>query len=78
MALSSPFTVRIEEKQGSFGVAMNEIRAWLAHRLIQPELFKAADHGARFEFEITFSREDEAHLFEHECAALVRRVGSPA
>jgi hypothetical protein len=66
MALNPPFVVRVVKKpESSFGAAMNDIRAWLDHRKIEPVWFKPvakADSGVGFE--ITFNSEDEAHLFE--------------
>ena len=54
MALSPPFIVRIEQRPGSFGETMNEIRSWLDHRRIQPALFNGTAH------EIAFNTEDIA------------------
>jgi hypothetical protein len=66
MALSPPFVVRVEKKpERSFREIMNDIRAWLDHRKIEPVSFKPvaqADTGVGFE--IAFNSEDEAHLFE--------------
>ena len=68
MALSPPFVVRVEKKpDSSFGAAMNDIRAWLDHRKIEPASFKPvakADTGVGFE--VGFNNEDEANLFQHE------------
>ena len=66
MALNPPFVVRIEKSpESSFGAIMNDIRAWLDHRKIEPTSFKPvakADRGVGFE--IGFNTEDEAELFE--------------
>jgi RNA polymerase sigma-70 factor, ECF subfamily len=68
MALSPPFVVRIEKQLGrSFGAIMNDIRAWLDHRKIEPISFEPvakADRGVGFE--IGFNSEDEAYLFDQE------------
>ena len=70
MALNAPFVVRVEKKpESSFGTAMNDIRAWLDHRKIEPVSFKPvaqADSGV--EFEIGFNSAEEANLFQHEFA----------
>ena len=42
MALKSALILCVENKPGSFGETMNEIRAWLDHHRIEPSLFKAA------------------------------------
>jgi hypothetical protein len=76
MPLGPSFTVHIEKKlNGSFGDTMNDIRAWLDHRKIQPALFKPADHGAGFE--IAFKSEDEARNFERQFGDLIRPTGLP-
>jgi hypothetical protein len=65
MALNPPFVVRLENKPTrSFGAAMNEIRAWLDHRKIEPTSFAKADTGVGFE--IGFRSEDDAELFQRE------------
>jgi hypothetical protein len=70
MALNPSFVVRVVEKpDSSFGAIMNDIRAWLDHRKIEPVSFKPvaqADTGVGFE--IAFNSEDEAGLFEREFA----------
>lgn len=76
MAFDPSFIVHIEKKpDGSLGQTMNDIRAWLDHRNIQPALFKTANHGAGFE--IAFIKEDEAHLFRHEFASIIRPSDPP-
>ena len=73
MALGPPFVVYIDKRpHGSFGETMNEIRAWLDHRKIEPPLFKAADRGRGFE--IAFHSEDQARQFERDFAALIQRA----
>lgn len=65
MAQSSPFIVRIERPGTSLGLAMREARTWLDNHKIQPAGFRcdsSIPDGAAFE--ITFSREDQARLFE--------------
>jgi hypothetical protein len=70
MALNPPFVVRVEKKPDrSFGDIMNAIRTWLDHRKIEPVSFEPvarADRGVGFE--IAFSSEDEAQLFQREFA----------
>jgi hypothetical protein len=70
MALDPLFVVLVEKHPGgSFGETMNVIRSWLDHRKIQPASFTPvaqADSGVGFE--IGFNSEDDAHLFERECA----------
>ncbi len=66
MALGPPFLVHIEKK--SIGEVTNQIRSWLDHRKIEPISFKATEDGLWFE--ISFQREDEAYLFEHEFHAI--------
>ena len=73
MALDPPFVVQIETKpgepKGSFGETMNTVRTWLDHRHIQPVSFNPVANAQRgVGFEIGFSSEDEAHLFEREFA----------
>jgi hypothetical protein len=58
------------------GSMMNEIRAWLDHRKIQPVLFRAADHGVGFE--LTFNNDDEAALFELEFPRFIRQADGQA
>lgn len=65
MTLKSPLSVRIEQPQKAFGVAMNEIRTWLDTHKIQPVDFRPDPAGpGAVAFEIRFSREEEARLFE--------------
>lgn len=71
MALTPPFTVRIEAPGTSFGDTMNEIRTWLDHRKIQPALFMPVGN-AGVGFSIAFNTENEARLFEREFAGLLR------
>ena len=68
MALSPPFVVYVGKHAD--GLIMNDIRAWLDHRKIQPILFKDANRGGGFE--ITFGTEGEASLFEREFVPLIR------
>jgi hypothetical protein len=65
MTLKSPLSVRVEKPGKAFGAAMNEIRTWLDAHKIQPVDFRPdpAAPGA-VAFEIKFSRDDEARLFE--------------
>ena len=73
MARTPPFIVRLENKPGSFGEIMNDLRAWLDHRKIQPTFFKAADNAeGGVGFEIAFNSEEEAFLFEREFVHLIR------
>ena len=66
MALSPPYIVRIERKpEAPFGHTLSEIRSWLDHRKIQPCMFRPAESAAGA-FEIVFSREDEALLFQRD------------
>ena len=63
-----PFVVRIEKMpESSFGQTMSSIQSWLDHRKIQPASFKpVATARSGVGFEIGFTREDEAHLFERD------------
>ena len=70
MALIPPHVVFIEKTLD--GSMMNEIRAWLDHRKVQPVLFTAAANSNGFE--ITFDKADEAALFEQEFPRFIRRV----
>jgi hypothetical protein len=79
MALGSPFVVRIEQSEGSFGATMNVIRSWLDHRKIEPASFKSvveADSGVGFE--IAFNSENEARLFEQAFRAEPKPIRLPA
>lgn len=71
MALDPSFVVRVEKQPGgTFGETMNNIRSWLDHRHIQPASFNpVANARSGVGFEISFSSEDEAHLFEREFRA---------
>lgn len=65
MTLKSPLIVRVERPGTSLGLAMREARAWLDNHKIQPTGFRcdsSIPDGAAFE--ITFSQEDQARLFE--------------
>lgn len=57
--------VRVERPEQTFGETMNEIRSWLDSRKIQPAAFKAdTTVPGAVAFEIRFSSEDEARLFQ--------------
>jgi hypothetical protein len=65
MTLKSPLIVRIERRGTSLGQAMREARTWLDSHKIQPAGFRcdpSIPGGAAFE--ITFSQERQARLFE--------------
>jgi hypothetical protein len=70
MALNPPFVVHaVNKPDSSFGVIMNDIRAWLDHRKIEPVSFKpVAQADTRVGFEIAFNSEDEAKVLQHEFA----------
>jgi hypothetical protein len=70
MALNPPFVVRVLNKpDSSFGVIMNDIRAWLDHRKIEPVSFKpVAQAETGVGFEIAFNSQDEAKVFQQEFA----------
>lgn len=65
MTQNSPFSVRVERPEKTFGQAMNEIRSWLDSHKIQPAAFKADTTApGPVAFEIRFRHTDEARLFE--------------
>lgn len=65
MTLKSPFSVRIERPKASLGDAMSEVRAWLDNHKIQPVEFRSEPSVSGVAaFEVKFSREDQARLFE--------------
>ena len=70
MTLNPPFVVRVEKQpERSFGEIMNAIRSWLDHRKIEPVSFEpVAKANSGVGFEIAFSSEDEAQLFQREFA----------
>lgn len=65
MTLKSPLVVRVQRPGMSLGLAMREARTWLDNHKIQPAGFRcdsSTPDGAAFE--ITFSQEHQARLFE--------------
>ena len=49
----------------SYGEAMSQVRTWLDYRKVQASAFKLAP-GGRTGFELTFSSQDDATLFQSE------------
>lgn len=65
MTLKSPLVVRVERPGTSLGEAMREARTWLDNHKIQPAGFRCDPSilgGTAFE--ITFSLEGQARLFD--------------
>ena len=67
MALASPCVVRIAKPASlSFGEAMSRQRAWLDTNKIQPITFKPDFLDGLIGFEIGFTNEREAALFDQQ------------
>jgi hypothetical protein len=65
MTLKSPLVVRVERPGTSLGEAMRAARTWLDNHKIQPAGFRCDPSiPGDTAFEITFSQEGQARLFE--------------
>ena len=65
MAPAKTVVIAMASRQ-TLGSAMNDLRTWLDHHRVRPREFRPVATEGGWQFEFTFSSEDDARLFEAE------------